>query len=96
VPGVWAAIHELHLSERMGFGLDVRKLQPPLEATASVGLGNLLSHDLRRSACRGLLQSGVPQAVCMKITGHRTDSVFRRYAIVTTDDQAEAFERMAA
>jgi hypothetical protein len=29
-----------------------------------------------------MIVAGVPQAVAMKITGHRTDSMFRRYAIV--------------
>jgi hypothetical protein len=29
----------------------------------------------------------------MKITGHKTDSMFRRYAIVTVDQQREALRR---
>lgn len=46
------------------------------------GLQGLTFHDLRRSAARNMLLAGVPQAVAMKITGHETDSMFRRYAIV--------------
>jgi integrase len=45
------------------------------------GVPGRLFHDLRRCAARNLLAAGVPQAVAIKITGHKTDSMFRRYAI---------------
>jgi hypothetical protein len=31
-------------------------------------------------------RAGVPQVVRMKITGHKTDSMDRRYGIVDTED----------
>lgn len=50
----------------------------------------LVIHDLRRSAVRNLERSGVPRSVAMRITGHRTESVYRRYAIVSESDLADA------
>jgi integrase len=55
--------------------------------------GRLL-HDYRRSAVRDLILSGVDRVVAKKISGHRTDAVFERYAIMTEDDKAAALERL--
>ncbi len=40
-----------------------------------------------------MIAAGVPQAVAMKITGHRTDSMFRRYAIVNEDQKRDALQK---
>jgi integrase len=50
-------------------------------------------HSFRRSACRNMSQAGVPQQVAMRISGHKTASMFSRYNIVCTDDLRTALER---
>jgi integrase len=65
-------------------------------ACKEAGVSGLLVHDLRRCAARNLSRAGVPREVAMKITGHKTESMYRRYRIVDERDIKEATERMQA
>jgi hypothetical protein len=40
-----------------------------------------------------MIRAGVPQAVCQKISGHRTASMFQRHAIVSESELAQALEQ---
>jgi integrase len=53
-----------------------------------------LVHDLRRTAVRNMERSGVPRSWVTKMTGHQTESVYRRYANVSDDDLREAARRL--
>jgi hypothetical protein len=51
---------------------------------------------MRRITVRNLVRAGVPQTVAMKMTGHKTDSVFRRHDIVSPADLRDAAARLDA
>lgn len=70
------------------------------KAVAAAGLTKLVEekgfvfHSLRNSAIRQLMRSGVSQTVAMKISGHRTVSVFQRYNCTSFDDLKDAAQKL--
>jgi integrase len=62
-------------------------------ACKAANVDKKLFHDLRRTSARNMIDAGVPQVTAMEITGHNTDSMFRRYAIVNEDQKREALAR---
>ena len=63
-------------------------------ACRAAGVPDLKFHDLRRTAVRNMRRIGVSQVVRMRISGHRTDSMERRYNIVDVEDLRSAKELM--
>ena len=66
------------------------------KACRTAGVPGRLAHDFRRTAVRNLERAGVPRSAAMKMTGHLTETVYRRYAIVDEGMMREASEKLAA
>jgi hypothetical protein len=45
---------------------------------------------------RNLERASVPRSVAMKLTGYKTESIYRRYAIVAETDLREAGVKLSA
>jgi integrase len=76
-------------------------------AAIKVGLGQLIEdgkgkekyvgvvpHDMRRSGIRNFTKAGLGESEGMSISGHRTNSVYKRYNIIDEDMQRAALEKV--
>jgi len=64
-------------------------------ACTKVGLPGRIPHDFRRTAVRNLERAGVSRSVAMKMVGHKTEAIYRRYAIVDEVMLREGAEKLA-
>jgi integrase len=64
------------------------------QARVAAGCPGRIPHDFRRTAVRNLERKGVSRSVAMKLTGHKTEAVYRRYAIVSSEDLRDAVRRL--
>ena len=66
------------------------------KAVRAAGKPGLIFHDLKRSAVRNMEDAGTPRSLAMTITGHRTESIYQRYAITDRTRQIAAAEKIVA
>ena len=86
-----------HGGVRVVPGSHIKKFEASWKAAVDrAGCPELLFHDLRRSATRNMRKAGIEQSLRMKISGHKTDSMERRYNIVDVEDIKEAAAKLNA
>jgi len=59
-------------------------------ACRAIGMAGRTPHDLRRSGVKHYIEAGVDPHVVMAWSGHRTESMLRRYHIIDLDDLRRA------
>jgi integrase len=66
------------------------------EACKRAGVPGRIFHDYRRTAVRNMERARVPRSTAMKISGHKTESIYKRYAIVDQDMMDDATDHIEA
>ena len=78
-------------------GTPVRNHKTALErAWGRAGVTNLRLHDLRHTASTNLRRAGVDATTAMKIVGHKSERMHRRYNTVEPEDLRRAVSQLAA
>ncbi len=78
------------------FHLNGRRLTSYLPRWHAAGkaakVPSFVPYDLRRTSIRNNIKAGIPEKVCMALSGHRTRATFDRYHIVNGEDLRAAAE----
>lgn len=83
-----------HVFHRNGVPIKTLRRQWKQAATKA-GYSDAWFHDLRRSAIRGFERAGISRSVAMKLSGHETEAVYRRYAIADSVALEEGVAKLA-
>jgi len=67
-----------------------------LTACKDAGVPGRIPHDFRRTAVRNLERAGVPRSTAMALVGHKTEAIYRRYAIADEAMLREGASKLAA
>jgi integrase len=78
-------------------GFPIRSMKDGWREIANrAGLPGMIFHDLRRTAARNRLRTGVSASVVMEILGWKTLAMLQRYDIVSEADLAMAADKLDA
>lgn len=78
------------------WGKRIASIQKAWEnARQDAGQPNRLVHDFRRTAVRNLERAGIARSAAQKMVGHKTEAMYRRYAIVEESVLRDAGEKLA-
>ncbi|HET9378499.1 MAG TPA: site-specific integrase [Chthoniobacterales bacterium] len=78
-------------------GLPIRDVKTVFDkACKRAGITNLRLHDLRHTASTNLRRAGVDATTAMKIVGHKSERMHRRYNTVEPEDLRRAVSQLAA
>jgi integrase len=78
-------------------GKPIKSFRKAFQAAAKAAtLTGLVPHDMRRSAIRNFRKAGLSESDGMKLSGHRTRSVYDRYDIIDEADSREAMKKAQA
>jgi integrase len=79
-----------------GDGRQIREFRDSWKrACREAGVPGRYVHDFRRTAVRALLRAGVTEHIAMRLTGHKTSSMLKRYDIVSEADLRDAVAKLA-
>jgi len=67
-----------------------------IRACEAAGVPGRIPHDFRRTAVRNMERAGVPRSAAMALVGHKTESIYRRYAISDETVLRESADKLAA
>ena len=92
--------------------LDLGKMEPVMDAAGNpvfeprryehskprpkLRYSGLLLHDLRHTFISDAEHSGAPRHEAMQLSGHRTEAVYKRYAISDRENRRAALDQIAA
>ncbi len=66
------------------------------KACGNAKLAGRIVHDFRRTAIRNFERNGISRQIGMQLSGHLTESVYRRYNIVTEQDLFDAVKKLSS